>query len=403
MARSLKPTRKLRVTTRTSPAKAPSFNVGNRWGSRLPDLGNGEADRSTDTMGWRGQSCPRLRSLVDEFSAASDRRNEWKITLRSKQDAVMNSASIFSEKHFYRSQRIIRCSVDLPDIKTRSDPQRTNRQQATRRPWALAIPLVLCLVFFISAIAVTVKFVQLTREYSEQNSSLSETIQNLLKEKALSRGESQKQLQALEEGLGSANRSLRQCHRAQEETAENVRGLRERLDEAQRDAAETQRELGDARSQLQALREGLCPTDWIFYNMKCYFISKARNSWYPSKSHCESLQSALVTVRQDDTNLQAFLAARQNITFWVGKEIYLKEDIFSPIVEWRWPAGYRIYKNQCGVFRDGQLAADECRESRPYICERSLVLLGLKPQDKNPQYKMSVNDVKFNCYQCAWC
>ncbi|XP_053310860.1 B-cell differentiation antigen CD72-like [Spea bombifrons] len=315
---------------------------------------------------------------------------------------LRDSAAGFFCFSFYRSQRIVRCSVDLPDIKTRSDPQRTNRQQETRRPWALAIPLVLCLVFFISAIAVTVKFVQLSREYSEQNSSLSETIQNLLEEKALSRGESQKQLQALEEGLGSANRSLRQCHRAQEESAENVRGLRERLDEAQRDAAETQRELGDTRSQLQALREGLCPTDWIFYNMKCYFISKEKYSWYSSKSHCESLQSALVTVRQDDTNLQAFLAARL-VTFWVGKEIYWNENSYSTNVEWRWPAENRIYKNQCGVFRDGQLAADECRESRPYICERSLVLLGLKPQDKNPQYKMSVNDVKFNCYQCAWC
>ncbi|XP_065420319.1 early activation antigen CD69-like isoform X2 [Chrysemys picta bellii] len=79
-----------------------------------------------------------------------------------------------------------------------------------------------------------------------------------------------------------------------------------------------------------------CPDDWVGYQGKCYYFSKAKGNWNHSQTHCSSLGASLVAI---DTlqDLDFLLRYKGKSDHWIG----LRRDPGQP---WKWANGTEFNK-----------------------------------------------------------
>ncbi|XP_039371138.1 CD209 antigen-like protein E [Mauremys reevesii] len=134
----------------------------------------------------------------------------------------------------------------------------------------------------------------------------------------------------------------------------------------------------------------LCPCQWISNKGRCYYFSPTMSPWSNSRSSCQKEQADLVII--NDREEQVFLSQRKRqLIYWIGLTDVAKEDL------WKWVDGTDLnqekfwYDSQPDNYLDEDCATltnqlplphnwndDNCNKRLHYICEKAAVTLTIQ-------------------------
>ncbi|XP_072269724.1 uncharacterized protein [Pyxicephalus adspersus] len=228
----------------------------------------------------------------------------------------------------------------------------------------------------------------MTQNHIHLNSSLTQSVrrgEELLSSMSNDLAAIKAELEKAMQSKDDLNSSLLQCLQDEKTSTAN-----------RQKAEETLNDVTSKLDQCLAHKRSLCPEGWVFFEMKCLWISGNLAEWENSKFDCERKDSNLITIQTDNTALQRFLNEEYG-GFWVGKELFWK----SGSQEWKWPKPYQsLPNNRCLRIIDGKLQNILCTQYNRWICEKNLVITSLKKSPygsamKRPEF--TLGNAEFYC------
>ncbi|XP_037702942.1 killer cell lectin-like receptor subfamily F member 1 isoform X2 [Choloepus didactylus] len=119
---------------------------------------------------------------------------------------------------------------------------------------------------------------------------------------------------------------------------------------------------------------GLCPSEWLRYQEKCYWFSSELKSWSASYEYCLGRQSHLLII-QDQLEM-AFIQEnlRQSNYVWIGL------NFTSSKRTWTWvngsPLDPRLFfikgpdkENSCAATKENKIYSESCSSVFKWICQ----------------------------------
>ncbi|KAM7146205.1 C-type lectin domain family 2 member B-like [Macrochelys suwanniensis] len=120
-----------------------------------------------------------------------------------------------------------------------------------------------------------------------------------------------------------------------------------------------------------------CPDDWLGYQGKCYYFSKAKKSWNNSQQRCSVLGASLAAI--DSNQDLAFMLRYKGISeHWIG--LWREEG-----QSWKWVNG-SDFKNSlpirgggnCAYLNDLSVGSSTCITERNWVCSKPHAYMGQK-------------------------
>ncbi|XP_072270100.1 B-cell differentiation antigen CD72-like [Pyxicephalus adspersus] len=210
--------------------------------------------------------------------------------------------------------------------------------KAGLQKWSLHLSLVLlllCLLLSAAVIGLTMKYVQMSSDLQEAEANHQTMTQSLKMEGDLL-GSVRRELMATQTKLEKTSMKLEEAVKRNADLNSSLLQCQWQEQKSTADRQGAEGSLKDSRSKLEKYERDACPDGWVLLGMKCLWMSDYGNTWQNSEKDCESKDSKLVVVQQDDTAMKDFLARKGD--FWVGKEITWTK---SWTHNWKWPSRYQ--------------------------------------------------------------
>ncbi|XP_065271157.1 killer cell lectin-like receptor subfamily F member 1 [Emys orbicularis] len=124
----------------------------------------------------------------------------------------------------------------------------------------------------------------------------------------------------------------------------------------------------------------LCPKDWQAHNGKCYWDSKRSQMWNDSQKDCESRNSQMLVIRdQEDMDFINTITDGANHV-WIGL------NITSHTGNWTWvdgsPLNQTLFRvsgpvasNSCGVVKGNRINSETCSAEFKWICQKDAIVV----------------------------
>ncbi|XP_026546941.1 C-type lectin domain family 2 member B-like [Notechis scutatus] len=111
-----------------------------------------------------------------------------------------------------------------------------------------------------------------------------------------------------------------------------------------------------------------CPTDWIGYQMKCFYFSDKEETWSASQHFCSLYNASLVIIEKEEMDfVQRY---KGSISHWIG----LQRDPKQP---WKWVNGsastWEVLGDggNCAFLNDeGRASCSRCLTRHHWICSK---------------------------------
>ncbi|XP_054043917.1 C-type lectin domain family 2 member L-like [Rissa tridactyla] len=116
----------------------------------------------------------------------------------------------------------------------------------------------------------------------------------------------------------------------------------------------------------------LCPSDWLYFQRKCYYLSESEANWNSSQSFC-SLHNASLLVIEDHQEL-SFMVKITKEDPWIG--LYKRNEEFF------WVNGKALDNElievkgsgNCAYLESKGVSASGCYLTRKWVCSLSISL-----------------------------
>ncbi|XP_074728114.1 C-type lectin domain family 2 member B-like [Strix uralensis] len=114
-----------------------------------------------------------------------------------------------------------------------------------------------------------------------------------------------------------------------------------------------------------------CPSEWIGYKKKCYFISEEEKNWTSSQTFCAKNQS-LLAVFENQKEMQSLAKLLKIDDFWIGlrkkgETFYWENDIALKV------DSFHIQNHsECAYLDTFTISTSSCSLPRRWICIQTL-------------------------------
>ncbi|XP_075118433.1 uncharacterized protein LOC142191065 [Leptodactylus fuscus] len=274
------------------------------------------------------------------------------------------------------------------------------------RAWAPLLSLLLLLLSLMllaSTIGLTVKYMDLSRQFhhlsvthKELSSSLSWRLQRMEKDSS----DTESSLETCQKEKEDLDLNLKGCQKTSETCGEEKKKLvldhEKSLGECQETVNKSTDEKKAAEKHLEEVmsqkERGFCSDDWKQFGNKCLFFSEEKKSWQQSRKYCEEKESHLMVVQSEDDALKRFLSDIKKDSFWVGKQLRGKQS-YEPT--WN-------NNNDCWRYQNGELESTSCSSRYKVVCEKNLLLVSMKTNTYSSNsykyFSFSLWDKDYRCY-----
>ncbi|XP_059513259.1 B-cell differentiation antigen CD72 isoform X3 [Myotis daubentonii] len=245
--------------------------------------------------------------------------------------------------------------------------------------------LLTCLLLGVAAIALGVRYLQVSQQLQRMSRALDATNSSLrqqLRLQGAQLGQQERELQGSRRELAQTREALqveqRDCQAVRKQSQAWLAGWEEtkealRREETQRSAVEER--LNRWRDTLKPLcvpetrksnldhlhpSDPCCPVGWILMATNCFYISLIKRSWEDSQNYCKSLSSNLATITVNDSSSvykvleQVDLSGSYWIDFGLKDRPYVPQRKRCPSIQNKWSR----YQYQT-----------DCATSLPCVCE----------------------------------
>ncbi|XP_054833656.1 killer cell lectin-like receptor subfamily B member 1B allele C [Eublepharis macularius] len=118
----------------------------------------------------------------------------------------------------------------------------------------------------------------------------------------------------------------------------------------------------------------LCPQNWLFYEDKCYWISKGKGSWKKSKEDCTARSSQMLVMQKQKDMAFIQLINEGMQLLWIGLQATFPEQ------KWTWVDGSPledkqsqelgpVERNSCGMLNGNEIISEACSTIAAWVCE----------------------------------
>ncbi|CAM2101438.1 killer cell lectin-like receptor subfamily F member 1 [Lepidochelys kempii] len=124
----------------------------------------------------------------------------------------------------------------------------------------------------------------------------------------------------------------------------------------------------------------LCPKDWRAHRGKCYWDSRRSQIWSESRKDCESRNSQMLVIRdQEEMDFINTIAEGTN-HIWIGLNITSHTRNWtwvdgSPLNQTLFPVSGPVASGSCGVVKGNSINSETCSAEFKWICQKDAIVV----------------------------